>query len=150
MEKLFMSAGIVIAIVLCIVGLVKLPFEKFKEKHPKCYKSLFTILSVVIAVGLSVLDELYILGGELLSADFIILIFVVLAGVFGGYSGVYEGLGLKELMKKLTENVKKAREMAEDKKAQKYLDKYLKVSGDFDKAIAIIEEKKENERNGEI
>jgi hypothetical protein len=150
MEKLFMSAGVVIAIVLCVVGLLKLPFDKFKDKHPKWYKAIFTLLSIFISVGLCVLDEMFILCGKLISLDFIILVFVVLAGVFGGYSGVYEGLGLKELMKKLTENAKKARELAEGKKAQKYLDKYIKKSDDIEKGIAFLQDQKNKNNNGEV
>lgn len=143
MEKLFMSAGIVVTIVLCVIGIVKLPFDKFKDKHPKWYKAIFTLLSVVLAIGLSIVDELYILCGKLLSVDFAVLICVVLAGVFGGYSGVYEGLGLKELMKKLTENAKKAKELSKDKKVTKYLDKIE----DIDKAIDYLQDRKFNKGN---
>lgn len=142
MEKLFMSAGVCVAIVLCLVGIIKLPFDGFKKKHPNWYKAVFTLVSIVATCGVCVLNELYILCGELLSIDFIILICVAFAGVFGGYSGFYEGLGLKELMKKLNENVKKAKELAEGKKAEKYLEKYLKKSGDIDTAIALLEKKK--------
>ena len=60
MEKIFMSASIISAIVLCIIGLVKLPFKGFKGKYPKWYKDVFTIVSIVISVVLSILDELYI------------------------------------------------------------------------------------------
>jgi hypothetical protein len=92
----------------------------------------------VFAIGLSVLDELFVLHGELLSVDFAILVCAVLAGVFSGYSGVYEGLGLKELMKKLTENAKKAKELSNDKKVIKFLSKVE----DIDKAIAVLEQRK--------
>lgn len=143
MEKLFMSAGIVVAVVLCIVGIVKLPFDKFKEKHPNWYKAVFTLLSFVLGIGLAILDEKYLLKGKLLSVDFAILVCAVMAGIFGGYSGVYEGLGLKELMKKLTENVHKAKEIAEDKKVIKCLDKI----DDIDKAIAYLEDRKFNKGN---
>lgn len=145
MEKLFMSAGVVATIVLCIVGIAKLPFKKFKEKHPKWYKAIFTILSIVLAITLSILDEKYILCGELLSFDFAILISIVFAGVFCGYGGVYEGLGVKELSRKIIESVKTARDMAEDKKVKKYLNKIE----DVDKAIAYLEERKNNQ-NSEV
>lgn len=145
MEKLFMSAGIVVAIVLCLIGIIKLPFNSFKNKHPKGYKALFTLLSFVFAIGLSILDEIYILCGELLSIDFAILISVVIAGVFSGYSGIYEGLGLKELVKKILENLKKVRELSSNKKAVKYLNKIE----DVDMAIAFLEEKKHNQ-NSEV
>ena len=145
MEKLFMSTGVVVAIVLCIIGIIKLPFKKFKEKHPNGYKALFTSLSFVLAIGLSILDEVYVLSGKLVSLDFAILVCVVLAGVFGGYSGIYEGLGFKELIKKLSENIKKAKELSNDKKVVKYLNKIE----DIDKAIALLEERKNNQ-NSEV
>lgn len=143
MEKLFMSAGVVIAIVLCIVGLIKLPFNGFKKNHSKWYKALFTLLSFVLAIVLSILDEIYILCGELLSIDFAILISVVIAGVFSGYSGIYEGLGLKELVKKLIENMKKARDMSKDKKVVDFLNNIENV----EEAIKVLEERKNNKEN---
>lgn len=142
MEKLYMSAGVVVAIVLCIIGIVKLPFKSFKKKHPIGYKAIFTACSFIIAIGLSILDELYILCGNIISIDFIILLATVLAGVFAGYSGVYEGLGLKELMKKLSENINKAKELSQDKKAIELLNKI-----DIDKALSIIEERKKAEKS---
>lgn len=137
-----MSAGIVVTIVLCLIGLLKLPFGSFKEKHPQWYKSIFTLISAIIGLGLCVLDELYILSGDLISFEFITLVLAVMAGIFGGYNGVYEGLGVKELIKKLKENLNSAKKIAEGKKAEKYLDKYIKNVGDFEKAIQLIEERK--------
>ena len=142
MENLFMSAGVVTAIVLCLVGILKLPFKSFKKSHSIWYKALFTTLSLAFAIGLSVINELYILCGELLSVDFAVLVSVVIAGVFCGYGGVYEGLGLKELVKKLVENVKKARDMSKNKKTVEYLNKIDDI--DIDNAIKILEERKNN------
>ena len=139
-----MSAGIVVSIVLCLVGIFKLPFSSFKSKHPNGYKAVFTSISFVFAIGLSVLDELFVLQGELLTIDFAILVCSVLAGVFGGYGGIYEGLGLKELMKKLAENVKKAKELSNDKNVVKTLSKIE----DIDKAIALLEQRKN--QNSEV
>ena len=140
MENLFMSAGVVTAIALCLIGIIKLPFNKFKENHARWYKAVFTTLTFVFAVGLSILDELYILCGSLLSIDFAILICVVLAGVFGSYNGIYEGLGLKDLVKKIVDNIKKARTLSKDKKVVAYLNKI----DDVDNAIKILEERKNN------
>ena len=141
MEILFMSAGIVSTIVLCIVGIVKMPFKTFKQKHPKWFKAVFTILSFVLAVCLSIVDEIYILCGQIFSIDFAILISVVLAGVFFGYNGVYEGFGLKEFLKKIVEKVKEARCIASDKKVIKYLNKI----DDIDMAISFLEDRKNNQ-----
>ena len=144
MEKLFMSAGIVVTIILSLVGIIKLPFGKFKDKHSKWYKAVFTLVSVVLSVGLCVVDELYILSGDLISFEFIVLVLAVFAGVFGGYSGVYEGLGVKELVKKITENLKKAKELSKDKKVEKFLNGV----DDIDKAITLLEARKNN--NSEV
>jgi hypothetical protein len=143
MEKLFMSASVVITILLCFVGIVKLPFKKLKEKHPNLYKAIFTLVTLVGAVGLCVLNEIYILCGELLSLEFAVLLCAVFAGLFGGYNGIYEGLGLKELVKKIVENLKKAKVLSANKKAIKYLDKI----DDIDSAIAYLEDKKFNKGN---
>lgn len=140
MEKLFMSAGIVTAIVLCIVGIVKLPFKGFKEKHCNWYKAMFTILSLVLAIGLSILNQQFILKGNILSVNFIILLSSVLAGVFCGYGGIYEGLGVKELVKNIVNNIKQAREIAEDEKVKEYLDKVNKI----DEAIEYLEKRKKD------
>lgn len=141
MEKLFMSAGVVVAIVLCLIGILKLPFKSLKVNHCNWYKALFTIISFVLAISLSVLDEIYILHGEILSVDFAVLVSVVLAGVFSGYNGVYEGLGLKELVKKLCDNAKKAKELSGDKKIEKFVNKVT----DIEKVIALLEERKNNQ-----
>jgi len=145
MEKLFMSAGVVVAIILCLIGIIKLPFGNFKTKYPKAYKAIFTVISFVFVVGLCLLDELYILNGKILSIDFVVLLCASFAGVFFGYGGIYEGLGLKQLVKKLVENIKKARNLATSKKVVKYLDKIE----DLDKAILFLEEKR-NQRNNEV
>ena len=145
MEMLFMSASVVVAIVLSVVGIFKLPFGNLKEKHPQLYKSIFTLISIVLSVGLCVVDEIYIIHGAIFSFDFGLLVCVVIAGVFGGYSGIYEGLGLKELMKKLKDSLKKASELSKDKKIKKLLDS--KVT-DIDQAIAFLEEKKR--KNSEV
>ena len=145
MEKLFMSAGIVTTIVLCLMGIIKMPFKKFKDKHPQWYKAVFTCISIVLSISVCVLDELYILCGSILSLDFAILVCVVFASVLLGYNGVYEGLGVKELIKKIIESLKKAREISSHKKAIKYLDKIENV----EEAIAFLEEKKNNQ-NSEV
>ena len=141
-----MSAGIVVAIVLCLVGILKLPFKSFKEKYPQVYKAVFTIVSVAFCLGLSVLNEIYILNGKLISIEFLNLVCIVIGGVFSGYNGFYEGLGLKELVKTIVENVKKAKELA----TEKNVIKYLNGIEDIDKAIKLLEERKNNNKNGEV
>lgn len=140
MEKLFMSAGVVSAIVCILIGIIKIPFKHFKNSHPQWYKAIFTSLTFIFAVGLSVIDELYILCGGLLTVDFAILVCVVLSGVFGSYNGVYEGLGVKELVKKLINNMKIARDLSQNKKAVEYLNKI----DDIEMAINVLEERKKN------
>lgn len=138
MEIMFMSATVVITIVLCVVGIIKLPFKSFKEKHPNWYKAVFTLISFIVSIGLCVLDEMYILCGDIISLDFLVLVCVVLAGVFGGYSGIYEGFGLKEFVNTIKLNLKTAKELSKDKKTVEFLNKIE----DIDKAIALLEERK--------
>ena len=100
MEAVFMSAGILTAIILCFVGLVKLPFEKFKAKHPKWYKSTFTLLSIVLTFGACLINQAFVLAQPLFNTDFFVMLATTFAGVFGLYNS-YEGLHGKELVKKL-------------------------------------------------
>lgn len=136
MEKIIMSSGIVTAIVLCLVGILKLPFKTFKKKHCNGYKALFTILSFIFAIGLSVINEMYVIGGQIVSIDFLILVSLVIAGVFFGYGGIYEGLGIKELTKKIIENIKKSKEISKNEKYIKYVEK-------LDNAVSIFNNRHE-------
>lgn len=122
--RIFMSAGIMVTIVLTVVGLLKLPFKKFKEKHPKGYKAVFTIMTMILSVGLCVIDQLLIEKAELISFNFATLVCATLAGVFGTYNGIYEGLSVKELFKKLSDSIKNWLAVAKQNNAQK---KFLNI-----------------------
>ena len=137
METIYMNAGLIATIVLCIVGLLKLPFKTFKAKHPIGYKAVFTSLSIVLCIGLAVLDEIFIIGGELLSFNFIALVCAVFAGVSTSYIS-YEGLGVKDLVKKINTSIKTAKVQANDKKVVEFLNNIE----DIDKAIKILIERK--------
>lgn len=104
MEKVFMCASIITAIILCFIGIIKLPFKTFKEKHPKWYRAVFCLLSLVLAVVAPIISELYILNGQLASLEFAVLTLTTVAGVFGLYTS-YEGLGLKQLVKIIIEKI---------------------------------------------
>lgn len=144
MEKMLMSAGLVVAFVLGVVGLLKLPCKRFKEKHPHAYRATFTMVSIFLALGMAVVDEIYVLGGSLLSFDFVLLVLAVIAGVTGLYTS-YEGLGAKVLVNKIVQSIKQAREIAKDKK----FINGLKRIEDIDKAITILVERK-NSQNHEV
>lgn len=120
MGKEIMCASIITAIILCIVGILKIlpPCLSFKEKHPKWYKGIFYGISLILAIALPIIGELYILNGSLASVSFIVLIFTTIAGVFGLYTS-YEGLGLKELAKKLVEKVSELMQKFSDSKLSK-------------------------------
>lgn len=140
MEKMYMSASIVVTIVLCVIGLIKLPFKKFKNNHPSGYKVLFTATSFILSIGLSILNQIYILCDEVISINFAILLATVIAGVFAGYGGIYEGLGVKQLMKKITESLKKAKEISTHEKTIKFLNKVQNI----DEAIDILVHRKQD------
>ena len=108
MEKIFMSAGVIAAIVLCLVGIIKSPFGKFKKNSPKLYKAIFTILSIALSVAVTIVEEIYISFGKVLSLNFAVKLTFVIAGVFCGYGGIYEGLGVKDLIKNLIKNIGEA------------------------------------------
>lgn len=139
-----MFSGIIAAIVLSFVGIVKLPFGKFKTTHKNGYKAVFTALSFVLSIALCVCCQLFILEGALLTYDFAILVSSALASVLTCYTS-YEGYGLKALVKKLTGAIAEAKKETNDKKIAKYLDNV----SDIDKAISALVDKKNN-KNGEV
>lgn len=143
MEELFMWAGIIAGIVLCLTGLVKLPFKFFKYKHPNWYKAVFTIISVIIAVGLCFLCEFYLLSKDIISFEFLTLLCAVFCGVFGGYGGIYEGLGLKELVKNIVEKIREASVLSNDKRVKNFLSKIENIED----AIYFLEERKNNSKS---
>lgn len=123
MEAIFMSAGIMTAIILSVVGLIKLPFEGFKKKHPKGYKATFTILSIVLTFGACLINQAFVLQSKVLfNTNFVIMLLSTYAGVFGLYLS-YEGLGAKELVKRLLNAIKNLRASAPESKLSKMIDK---------------------------
>ena len=122
MEAILMSAGIMTAIILSVVGLIKLPFNKFKEKSPKWYKAVFTILSIVLTFGICLLNQAFVLVQPLFNTNFVITLLSTYAGVFGLYLS-YEGLGAKELFKRLINAIKNLKASAPESKLSKYIDK---------------------------
>lgn len=123
MEAILMSSGILTAIILSVVGLIKLPFNGFKKKHPKAYKAVFTILSIALTFGACLINQAFVLNSEVLfDTAFIIMLLSTYAGVFGLYLS-YEGLGAKELVKRLLGAIKSLRANAPESKLSKYIDK---------------------------
>ena len=104
MREVLMSAGTIATIVLFLVGLVKLPFKRFKEKHPSWYKAVFYLFSLILSIALPILCHKYILKDSF-SINFLIHIFMTTAIVFGGYAG-YEGVGLKKMANKTVASIK--------------------------------------------
>lgn len=133
MEAIFVSAGIMTTIILSIVGLVKLPFTTFKEKHPKGYKATFTGVSILLTFAVCLFNQGVILAQPLFNTNFIITLLSTYAGVFGLYMS-YEGLGAKELIKRLVGAIKEAQIKAKEVKATK-----VKVSKDVTKAEKYID-----------
>lgn len=144
MKEVFMSASIIAAIILCFVGILKLPFKSFKEKHPKWYRAVFCIISLVLSVGLPIICQLYVLNGALYSLDFLILTITTIAGVFGLYTS-YEGLGLKQLVKIIVSKVAELLNKHSDSK----LAKIVKKEG-IEKLTEISNKLAEEEKQKEL
>lgn len=143
-KEVYMSASIITAIILCFVGIIKLPFKKFKEKHPKWYRTVFYSLSLILAVGLPIICQLFILHGGLYSLEFLVLTVSTVAGVFGLYTS-YEGLGLKQLVKII---ISKCAELLNNHSDSK-LAKIVKKEG-IEKLIEISNKIAEEEKKKEL
>ena len=98
-EEILVSASCLSAIILTLVGFAKMPFKRLKEKHKGWYRTIFFVLSLALVVSGSIVTELYIINGVLLSVEFACLILGTAFGVFGGYAA-YENLSIKTLMNK--------------------------------------------------
>ena len=83
-REILVSASCLTAIILAIVGVAKMPFKRLKEKHKGWYRAIFFVLSLALVIGCSIITELYIVGGVLLSVEFACLILGTAFGVFGG------------------------------------------------------------------
>ena len=120
MGDIIMSASIITAIILCFVGIIKLPFKTFKTNHPTAYKIVFYSLSLILAIVIPILCGLYMIDLSLKSLEFYVLIITTVAGVFGLYS-TYEGIGLKQLVQIIVEKIKQLCNKYSDSKLTKII-----------------------------
>ena len=122
MREIIMNASWLASVVLTLVGLFKLPFKSFKEKHPKWYKATFFLLSLILVVGGSVIVELYIFEETILTWTYVSLLISTGFIVFGGYSA-YECTGLKNGLNKLFSLIASWLSRYSDKKIAKMIGK---------------------------
>lgn len=130
-----------VTIVLAVIGILKKPFKKFKENHPKWYKALFSGLTVLLTIGLCVIDQLYILEKELFCWDFVILLTTTFAGVVGAYNMAWEGLGIKQLWEIIVNAVKKIKIATPQSKFTKFLEGL-----DKDTLLALVSAKEQGQQ----
>ena len=128
MKEIIMDAAAVSSIVLAIVGLIKLPFKKFKTNHPKSFRFVFFFLSLLLTGALCVLTQTYIVCGTLLSSDFIMLLISAAMFVFGGYS-TYENTSLKALARKIVCSFKNFRSRHQESRVVKKMEKLIQEVG---------------------
>lgn len=96
MEEIMINGGYVVAIVLVLIGIIKIPFSKLKDKMGGWYTATLTLFSLAISFVSCILAQLYLLNAALWTWDFVSLCLTVYAGVFVSYNGVYEGFKLKK------------------------------------------------------
>lgn len=152
MKEAFTCASIIASIILCLVGILKLPFKSFKVKHPKIYRVTFYGVSLVLSIVAPIISQLFILNGELASVEFAVLISATVAGVFGLYT-TYEGTQLKTLVKTLVEKTSQLIAQSKDKKLEETakkvveklgIEKLTEISQKQEAQQPIVEQKLEN------
>ena len=121
-REILVSASCLTAIILAIVGVAKMPFKRLKEKHKGWYRAIFFVLSLALVIGCSIITELYIVGGVLLSVEFACLILGTAFGVFGGYAA-YENLPIKTLVHKGATAFMRLMNKYSDSKVEKFIGK---------------------------
>ena len=141
MKELLMNSGVVAAIVVVIVGILKSPMAKFKEK--RWYRPLLTILTLAIATGLCVLDQLYIFKENLLSWSFLMLVAFTFSEIYLSYHVAYEGV-IKKPLHNLFNKINEAQNDPTSKTAKaikKFKKAVSKATGiDTDTLIEIVKE----------
>lgn len=149
MEKILMSAGSIAGIVLVLVGLIKTPIIRYKDK--KWYKCILTLITFTIIFACDTLCGLLFLELPIFSLDFLVLVLGTIAGVMFSYNGVYEGLGLKDAKNKLFQHIKELKQLSPEAKAVKSVEKvqdtlialYNTSKEAFDNTMVSIRQKAE-------
>lgn len=128
-----MYSTILASIILCLVGIIKLPFKSFKGK---CfYKAGLTLLTIVLTIGMCAICEAFIIGESLWSIGMLYLTLITFGEVMLTYNGVYEGFGLKQALQGLFVNFGKLLFKSPESKLTKSAEKY-----GLDKAIQHLNE----------
>ena len=131
--ELIMYSSIISAIVLCVIGIIKLPLKPFKGKP--FYKPGLTLLTIFVTLGLCVLCELYIIHESVFSVGMLYLLLITFGEVMLTYNGVYEGFGLKQILQDLFKNIGKLLIKSPESKLTKSAEKY-----GLDEAIVYLQD----------
>lgn len=139
--ELIVNASLLAGIVLCLVGLIKLPLTKFKGQ--KFYKAGLTLLTIAVVIIACVLCELFIFNGSVWSIEMLMLTFITFGEVMLSYNGIYEGLGLKGIAKELFTKFEALLAKQPESKLAKSAEKY--GLADAIKYLTDLAQKKEAE-----
>ena len=120
--ELVMYASLLTAVVLCLVGLIKLPLIRFKGRP--FYKTGLTLLTIVLTLGACVLCQLYVIEEELISVGMLYLVLMTFGEVALSYNYIYEGCHIKTLFKNLFINLGNVLAKRPESKLVKSAEKY--------------------------
>lgn len=126
MEELILNASILAGIICIVVGFIKLPIKKFKDKT--WYRPLLTLIMLILACGGCVLDQIYFIHAPIMSWSFLLLVALTLAEIFISYNVVYEGFNIKTLIHKWLGKIAAAKSNPETQLA--------KTIAKFEKAVS--------------
>ena len=146
MKEVIMCGTIIATIILCFVGIIKLFFKNFKEKHPKGFRVTFYLMSLILSIALPIVAQLFILCESLQSINFAILTLTTFAGVFGLYSS-YEGTRLKDLVQTIVSKIATLLNKYSDSKLAKVVGKVgIDKLNEIDKQLKEKKAKEEQEK----
>lgn len=114
----FLNASIVALIIVAALQLFKivinrLGFSKVKEKHKTFYKTFYTLLTYIFTAAGIFINAFYISGlsfiwtDQIFLTEFILNASFTLLNVFFLYNGLYEGVGIKSLVKLIINKLSK-------------------------------------------
>lgn len=146
MKEVIMCGTLISAIILCFIGIVKLFFKRFKEKHPNAFKVTFYLLSVVLSIGGAIITQLFVMCDKIGSMNFVVLLITTFAGVFGLYSS-YENTKLKDLVQIIVNKVATLMNKYSDSKLAKVVGKVgIEKLNEIDKQLKDKKAKEEQEK----
>ena len=144
------NSSAIAAIILVIVGIIKLPLIRLKAR--KFYRPLLTAVTLFVYSASVVVAQVYVFSGTLQTFEFYALAGTTLLGVLTSYNVVYEGTRLKDLVhllfNKLALLVKSTPSSKVSKLVKKYgLEQLSEIIAQYNQTTQVLTQQEQLQEN---